>query len=122
MHAVAKMAVEGEAIDDEVLYVAEVDGEGPAFPDGDVTDADAANIVQQDDAVGAGDGPLSVRVTADVSPRGLGRRGEGGRPDAAFDQDVSIGPKLGAYCRQSQAVRATGSSRDTPRTLRIRPS
>jgi hypothetical protein len=68
MHAIASVTVERQAIDGELLAdVAEMDGEGPALAHGDVAHAHLADVVEQDDAVGAWHGLELRGMTALVA-------------------------------------------------------
>ena len=57
--AIAAMTVQREAVHGELVRIGQMHGEGLALPDGEVADGHAADVVQQDDAVRAGDGLLS---------------------------------------------------------------
>ena len=96
MHAVAAMLLQRDVFDDEIVCVRKMHAERLALPHGDILHRDAADVLQQDDAVGAESGIHSGRPAEEIYVRLVICRGESG-PDAACNGDVGIERQIGGH-------------------------
>jgi len=81
MHAIPPVTIQRDAIDSELLRVAEMHGEGLALPHANVSQSNSAGVMQQDDTVSAGHGIQFGGRTAHVAVRSFVTRRKR-RPDA----------------------------------------
>ena len=88
MHAVPAGFFQGDVFYPELPRVRQMYAEGPALADGEVLHRDAADVLEQDDAVRA-EGGICFRGEAEAITVEAGGIRQG-RPDAPFDGDIGV--------------------------------